>query len=249
MDLFGTYLPCHSNDENEEPHFSWSDGVLLQAVKNGWWVILDELNLASQAVLEGLNALLDHRSAVFIPELGEEFTAADEFRVFACQNPLLEGGGRKGLPRSFLNRFTKVRIEPFGMEDLLCIAFAVCPSIDKSVLEKMVHFVGELHRDVMVYREYGTRGSPWEFNLRDVLRWARFMEAYQKLNKPCEFIETLFTQRMRRTWTGKRCISWQEDTLAMPYVKYMQLKNLIFSSPMMLSALGDRFWPTECRNL
>ncbi|KAF5221371.1 hypothetical protein ECC02_005613 [Trypanosoma cruzi] len=197
MDLFGTYLPCHSNDENEEPHFSWSDGVLLQAVKNGWWVILDELNLASQAVLEGLNALLDHRSAVFIPELGEEFTAADEFRVFACQNPLLEGGGRKGLPRSFLNRFTKVRIEPFGMEDLLCIAFAVCPSIDKSVLEKMVHFVGELHRDVMVYREYGTRGSPWEFNLRDVLRWERFMEAYQKLDKPCEFIETLFTQRMR----------------------------------------------------
>ncbi|PWV08666.1 putative Midasin [Trypanosoma cruzi] len=127
----------------------------------------------------------------------KEFTAADEFRVFACQNPLLEGGGRKGLPRSFLNRFTKVRIEPFGMEDLLCIAFAVCPSIDKSVLEKMVHFVGELHRDVMVYREYGTRGSPWEFNLRDVLRWARFMEAYQKLNKTCEFIETLFTQRMR----------------------------------------------------
>ncbi|RNF03864.1 MDN1, midasin-like protein [Trypanosoma rangeli] len=197
MDLFGTYLPCPSSGEADEPQFAWSDGVLLQALKAGWWVILDELNLASQAVLEGLNALLDHRSAVFIPELGEEFHAADDFRVFACQNPLLEGGGRKGLPRSFLNRFTKVRIEPFDVEDLLCIAFAVCPDIDRSVLENMVQFVGELQRDVMVYRAYGTRGSPWEFNLRDVLRWAKLMEAYQKLDKPCEFIQTLFIHRMR----------------------------------------------------
>ncbi|RNF26020.1 MDN1, midasin-like protein [Trypanosoma conorhini] len=197
MDLFGTYLPSPSSGETDEPTFAWSDGVLLQALKAGWWVILDELNLASQAVLEGLNALLDHRSAVFIPELGEEFHSADDFRIFACQNPLLEGGGRKGLPRSFLNRFTKVRIEPFDVEDLLCIAFAVCPGIDRGVLEHMVHFVGELQRDVMVYRAYGMRGSPWEFNLRDVLRWAKLMEAYQKLDKPCEFIQVLFIQRMR----------------------------------------------------
>ncbi|KAH9601131.1 Midasin AAA lid domain 5 [Trypanosoma melophagium] len=197
MDLFGTYLPCPSSDESEGTQFSWSDGVLLQALKIGWWVILDELNLASQAVLEGLNALLDHRSAVFIPELGEEFHAAEDFRVFACQNPLMEGGGRKGLPRSFLNRFTKVRIEPFEVEDLMSIALAVSPNIDETVLTQMVHFVGELNRDIMVRRVYGTRGSPWEFNLRDVLRWAKMMESYHIRDKPCEFIESLFVQRMR----------------------------------------------------
>ena len=28
--------------------------------------------------------------------------------LFACQNPLQQGGGRKGLPKSFVNRFTQV---------------------------------------------------------------------------------------------------------------------------------------------
>ncbi|KEG15416.1 putative dynein heavy chain [Trypanosoma grayi] len=197
MDLFGTYLPCPSSSDTDGPQFAWSDGVLLQALKIGWWVVLDELNLASQAVLEGLNALLDHRSAVFIPELNEEFHAADDFRVFACQNPLMEGGGRKGLPRSFLNRFTKVRIEAFEVEDLMCIVLAVCPEIDSAILGKMVRFVDELHHDVMFRRAYGMRGSPWEFNLRDVLRWSKLMEMYQAIDRPCQFVEMLFIQRMR----------------------------------------------------
>ena len=40
------------------------DGPLLRALKGGAWVLLDELNLASQSVLEGLNAVLDHREEV-----------------------------------------------------------------------------------------------------------------------------------------------------------------------------------------
>lgn len=68
-----------------------------------------QINLASQSVLEGLNAVLDHRGEVFIPELGMVFTVQPGTRLFACQNPISQGGGRKGLPKSFLNRFTMVR--------------------------------------------------------------------------------------------------------------------------------------------
>jgi len=35
----------------------------------------------------------------------------EKTRLFACQNPLNQGGGRKGLPKSFLNRFTQVITE------------------------------------------------------------------------------------------------------------------------------------------
>ena len=59
---------------------------------------------------QGLNAILDHRAEVFIPELGCTFKCPSSFRIFACQNPSHQGGGRKGLPKSFLNRFTKVFI-------------------------------------------------------------------------------------------------------------------------------------------
>ena len=82
-----------------------------------------QLNLASQSVLEGLNACLDHRGEVYISELGRSFTVQHEkTRLFACQNPLNEGGGRKGLPKSFLNRFTKVRniLQTKQYFDVLC---------------------------------------------------------------------------------------------------------------------------------
>lgn len=32
----------------------------------------------------------------------------EKTRIFACQNPASQGGNRKGLPKSFLNRFTSV---------------------------------------------------------------------------------------------------------------------------------------------
>lgn len=71
-----------------------------------------QLNLASQSVLEGLNAVLDHRGELFIPELGKHFVVDSlKTRLFACQNPLRQGGARKGLPASFLNRFTQVGIQ------------------------------------------------------------------------------------------------------------------------------------------
>lgn len=87
-------------------------------------MLLDELNLAGQSILEGLNAVLDHRAEVFIPELGASYHCAPGFRLFAAQNPLQEGGGRKGLPRSFLNRFTRVHVELLAADDLKYIAGA-----------------------------------------------------------------------------------------------------------------------------
>lgn len=68
-----------------------------------------QLNLASQSVLEGLNACFDHRAEIYIPELGMSFQVQHEkTKIFGCQNPFTQGGGRKGLPKSFLNRFTQV---------------------------------------------------------------------------------------------------------------------------------------------
>lgn len=69
-DLFGADLPVEGGKGGE---FSWRDGPLLQALQSGSWILLDELNLASQSVLEGLNACLDHRGEIFIPELGKTF--------------------------------------------------------------------------------------------------------------------------------------------------------------------------------
>jgi len=45
MDLLGSEYPMTSAEE-DEIKFSWCDGVLLQAIKNGYWFLIDEMNLA-----------------------------------------------------------------------------------------------------------------------------------------------------------------------------------------------------------
>jgi midasin (ATPase involved in ribosome maturation) len=80
--------------------------------------LIDEMNLAQQSVLEGLNAILDHRRTVFVPDLNREFTCHPNFMVFACQNPSASGvSGRKTLPKSFLNRFNKICLEDLTQDD------------------------------------------------------------------------------------------------------------------------------------
>jgi hypothetical protein len=65
------------------PQFRWSDGVFLKALRAGDWVLLDELNLASQSVLEGLNACLDHRGTVYIPEI-DKYVQMRRPRFVSC---------------------------------------------------------------------------------------------------------------------------------------------------------------------
>jgi len=75
MDLLGSEYPTvsDSSQDTDEVQFKWCDGVLLRAIREGHWFLIDEMNLAQQSVLEGLNAVLDHRRTVYIPELNQVF--------------------------------------------------------------------------------------------------------------------------------------------------------------------------------
>ena len=207
-DLLGSDLPVPTSEDKGGAQFSWCDGVFLQALKNGDWVLLDELNLAPQAVLEGLNACLDHRSTIYIPEIDQSFHCPPSFRVFAAQNPLQEGGGRKGLPKSFLNRFTKVHVKPLSSEDLVSITKTMYANLNKcdGLITKMIQFNTCVHEDIMVSRLYGKAGSPWEFNLRDVFRWCEAIAMRQEeLWSPEQLVDLVYLQRLR-TEEDRKCV-------------------------------------------
>uniref|UniRef100_F6SZF0 ATPase dynein-related AAA domain-containing protein n=1 Tax=Ciona intestinalis TaxID=7719 RepID=F6SZF0_CIOIN len=110
-------------------------------MKKGHWVVLDELNLASQSVLESLNSVFDHRGELYVPELARSFLVnRDQTKIFACQNPVHEGGGRRGLPKSFLNRFTQVYVRGLAGEDMEFILNNSFPQIPPDVMKLMVKF-------------------------------------------------------------------------------------------------------------
>ena len=50
--------------------FQWVDGILLEAMAAGEWVLLDNANLCSPTVLDRLNPLLEPGGELLIPEAG-----------------------------------------------------------------------------------------------------------------------------------------------------------------------------------
>lgn len=196
IDLFGSDAPVEGGKAGE---FVWRDAPFLRAMQRGEWVLLDEMNLASQSVLEGLNACLDHRGEVYIPELDKSFTSHPDFKVFAAQNPQLQGGGRKGLPKSFINRFSVVYVDMLTGEDLKLIAHHLYPSLNTEVCDKMITLMSKLEEEVVIKKQWGSSGAPWEFNLRDTLRWLSLVESKGVTNNICpsDFFDLVVRQRLR----------------------------------------------------
>lgn len=93
---------------------------MVQAVREGYWLILDELNLARTEILECLNRLLDDNRELFIPEQQIHIKPHKNFRIFATQNPPTYSG-RKTLSRAFKNRFISLKFDEITTEDTMQI--------------------------------------------------------------------------------------------------------------------------------
>lgn len=100
------------NDGNTQ----WVDGPVLQAVKEGQWVVLDELNSARPEVLFALHSLLDTDRGILLNEKDNEWVKAHKnFRFFATMNPI-SYHGTKDLNQAFLSRFVVVNIDCLDAE-------------------------------------------------------------------------------------------------------------------------------------
>ncbi|KAK9375024.1 uncharacterized protein V1513DRAFT_425144 [Lipomyces chichibuensis] len=194
MDLFGSDSPVEGGKSGE---FVWRDAPFLHAMQHGHWVLLDEMNLASQSVLEGLNACLDHRAETYIPELDRTFACHPKFKVFAAQNSHYQGGGRKGLPKSFVNRFTVVYVDLLTPMDLNIITRQLFPDVNPELAEAIVDFVSVLEAETTLKKSFGRVGSPWEFNLRDTIRWFQLLLRQSKRCCAKEFLDIVVKQRFR----------------------------------------------------
>uniref|UniRef100_A0A8C0IUI7 Midasin n=1 Tax=Chelonoidis abingdonii TaxID=106734 RepID=A0A8C0IUI7_CHEAB len=252
-DLFGTDLPVEGGKGGE---FAWRDGPLLAALKGGHWIVLDELNLASQSVLEGLNACFDHRAEIYIPELGMSFHVQHKkTKIFGCQNPYRQGGGRKGLPKSFLNRFTQVYVDPLSAADMEFIGNTLFPAIDKNIIAKMVAFNNKIDQEVMAQKKWGQKGGPWEFNLRDLFRWCQLILVDQSPGcyDPGQHVFLVYGERMRTREDKEKVISIFKDIFGQnsnPYRGSRQFLITPYNVQIGYSVLArGSYIPPPCRRL
>ncbi|KAI4269724.1 MAG: hypothetical protein LQ337_007113, partial [Flavoplaca oasis] len=197
MDLFGSDVPVEGGAAG---HFEWREAPFLRAMQKGQWVLLDEMNLASQSVLEGLNACFDHRGQVYVSELDQTFLRHPNFVVFAAQNPHHQGSGRKGLPTSFVNRFTVVYADTFRAEDLRIICSEKFPDVSTEDISKLTGCVAEVEVGLQQHHQLVMHGGPWEINLRDTTRWLDLLSSQSGLlsaGDPNDYVAMLFSQRFR----------------------------------------------------
>lgn len=102
--------------------FKFNFGPLLQAIKFGHWIFLDELNLAQPVVLQRLNIIIEGISNqlcrnsnnevyVKLPEVIEasRIKVHPNFKLFAAMNFKSEVG-RKKLPVKLLDKFAILKV-------------------------------------------------------------------------------------------------------------------------------------------
>lgn len=112
-------------------------------MRKGYWIILDELNLAPSEVLEALNRVLDDNRELFIPEIQETVKADPNFMLFATQNPPGVYGGRKILSRAFRNRFVELHFNEIPPDELEVILHRRC-EMPLSYAKKIINVMKEL---------------------------------------------------------------------------------------------------------
>ena len=155
----------------------FQDGPLIKAMRYGWWIILDELNLASSEILEALNRLLDDNRQLFLSETNELVNAHERFQLFATQNPAGEQyAGRKRLSRAFRNRFIELHFDNLPQHELEIIIEKKC-QLPKSYSKLLIQTMNDLQK----YRSQKGIffGKSSLITLRDLFRWAQRYTQYK----------------------------------------------------------------------
>lgn len=105
-DVIGTWISNVNKSSPTDPEFVWKDGLLTKAIRNGYLIILEEINFARPGILGKLNSLLDETRQIDLPT-GDIVKAHKNFRMIVTGNIGYEGTNLLNL--AFINRYDYIR--------------------------------------------------------------------------------------------------------------------------------------------
>lgn len=166
-DIVGRYLI-------DEKGTRWVDGILIEAMKKGYWYLGDEINAASAEINFVYHSLLDDDGRVLIAEKGNEVVIPHpNFRFFGGMNPPMEYAGTKELNKALISRFAVVKIDfvPPDIEKKIVMDRTGVPA---DVAENMVKFAVSLRSN------HAKQVTRFVLSTRDLIMWGQMYKFYEK---------------------------------------------------------------------
>jgi len=149
----------------------WVNGVLVEAMVAGDWILLDEINATLPEIAFCLHSLLDDDRMVVLMEYdGRIVRPHPNFRLFASMNPSEEGkyGGTKTLNEALLDRFPVViRMDYLTEEQEIEAVMAQSGNRDLETVGRMVRAAHDVRQGIRNEKVFGS------FSTRRVIDWAR----------------------------------------------------------------------------
>lgn len=149
----------------------WVNGVLVDAMLAGDWILLDEINACLPEIAFCLHSLLDDDRMVVLMEYdGRIVRPHPQFRLFASMNPSEEGrySGTKMLNEALLDRFpVVVRMDYLAEDDEVQAVMAQSGNRDEDVVRRMVRAANDIRAAIRNEKIFGS------FSTRRVIDWAR----------------------------------------------------------------------------
>lgn len=149
----------------------WVNGVLVDAMLAGDWILLDEINACLPEIAFSLHSLLDDDRMVVLMEYdGRIVRPHPNFRLFASMNPSEEGryGGTKTLNEALLDRFPVViRMEYLPEEEEIEAVISQSGNTDRDMVQRMVRVARDVREAIHHEKVFGS------FSTRRVVDWAR----------------------------------------------------------------------------
>ncbi|MER2090426.1 MAG: AAA family ATPase [Sporosarcina sp.] len=123
------------------------EGPVVQAMKKGHILYIDEINMARPETLPILHSVLDHRRMLTNPFTGEVIFGHDDFTVISAIN---EGYvGTSPMNEALKNRFVSFTVPYLTGEQLESVIKDTHPNASKQLVEVFLHINNDLKKQVM----------------------------------------------------------------------------------------------------
>jgi midasin (ATPase involved in ribosome maturation) len=145
----------------------WQDGILVECMRRGDWIILDEINVAQPEIWMCINSVLDDSRSIILSEKdGELVVPHPDFRVFATMNPSEGYAGTKEMNPALMSRFKVVMklgyYDPYVELEILKYQTDIDDNIGRMIID-VGNAIRKLKLDQQILYPCGTR---------DLVNWA-----------------------------------------------------------------------------